>query len=922
MSDKRLCKQQHWKLVALLAGLTCPALALAQQPCTSGVPIEGVITDPSGAVISGAQVHAADGETTTTDAAGRFVLPCVPASSATITVQAEGFTPGTAKAGKQPGGTAHINLQLALARVDTAVQVAADATAMDTDRGPGTTTLNTKDVQQLADDPDDFLRQLQVLASNAGGNPASALIVVDGFQNGSALPPKSSIASIRVNPDIFSPEYQQPAWHGGRIEITTKAGADSFHGALFLTDSNHIFNATDPLSTTATPASKQRYGFELSGPLVRKKSDFFLALEKRDINEFNVVNAVTLDVNDNQAPVRQTVAAPQRLWIASARGDWQVTPKDVAALSFSSNVNNLGNQGVGGLTLQEAGYSRLVSEYDMRLTNTQTVNANLVHETRIAYTWKRTEQTPLSTAPSLDVAGYFTGGGATSQNLNGRERDLEMDDDVMLTHGKNTLKFGAQSLGIFVHDDDPDTFNGAFIFGGGSAPALDANNNPTGQTTTITGIEQYRRALLNLPGGIPTSYRLASGTPLVPLAQWQLGLYGQDTIKVEPRLTLDTGLRYQLQTTPDSFANFRPRVGLSWAPDKKGTWVIHLRGGLFNDEVPVSYATEVDRLNGTRQQQTTVYSPSYSDPLTPVAGSIQVGTVNQFSPSIRQLPDIQLHAVVEHDFPHHWHVQAAYSYGGAWKTYRLINVNAPMVVSSVGIAPDPAAALEAPRPIAPNENIEQYQASGNSRGWFPVVEVGQHSYKRFSLDMSYWYLVFRENTLNPQSSYSQQGELGRPDWMARDGISVLGTVNLPYKVELATQFDAKPGQPYNITTGTDNNGDGDFNDRPSYASAPGPGVYSTPFGLLTTNTVNGNVPYNLGTMPGVIHLDMNLSRSFKLNPKNADHPRTLTFNVRSANLLNHTNVTAVNTVLSSSALGQPIAAETARRVELGVRFTF
>jgi hypothetical protein len=67
---------------------------------------------------------------------------------------------------------------------------------------------------------------------------------------------------------------------------------------------------------------------------------------------------------------------------------------------------------------------------------------------------------------------------------------------------------------------------------------------------------------------------------------------------------------------------------------------------------------------------------------------------------------------------------------------------------------------------------------------------------------------------------------------------------------------------------------------------------------------------------------MNLSRAFTFNPKDKDHPRTLTFNARSANLLNHTNVTAVNTVLSSSNLGQPLTAEAARRVELGVRFAF
>jgi len=91
--------------------------------------------------------------------------------------------------------------------------------------------------------------------------------------------------------------------------------------------------------------------------------------------------------------------------------------------------------------------------------------------------------------------------------------------------------------------------------------------------------------------------------------------------------------------------------------------------------------------------------------------------------------------------------------------------------------------------------------------------------------------------------------------------------------------------------------------------------------LLTINTVNGNVPRNIGTMPGTVHLDTNLSRSFSLSGSK-EHPRTFTFSGRSANLLNHTNVTAVNNILSSGAIGQPVTADTARRIEFGVRFAF
>jgi hypothetical protein len=913
----------------LLVGLLVSGVALAQQSCIRGMHIEGVITDPTGAVIPGAHVQAGTGATGVTDATGHYVFACVPVTSTTITAGADGFAQAIGRAHSHAGGSAHVSLRLTVASVRTDVQVNANA---DDNRTAGSTVLGTEAVQRLSDDPDDFLRQLQAFAAGGGGPSGHALVTVDGFQNGSALPPKSSIASIRVNPDLFSSEYQTVPWLGARIEIETKPGAGPWHGALFFADSASPFNATDPLSVTATPAGKRRYGFELGGPITQKKSDVFLALEKRDIDEFNVVDAVTLSSTETPEPLQQSLPAPQRLWIGSARADWQLRSNDLMTVSFAANVNNLGNQGAGGLVLGEAGYNSLVSEYDLRLLNAQTVNANMLHETRIGYTWKRTEQTPLSIAPSVQVAGYFLGGGSTSGDLNNRERDLEADDDVILSRGRHTLKFGIQTLGVFEHDYDPDTFNGAFIFGGGSAPVLDANNNPTGETTTITAIEQYRRAVASLPGGTPTTFQTNSGTPLVPFTQWRLAWYLQDVAKLTNHFTLYSGFRYQIQTAPGSFTNFSPRVGLNWALDQKSTWVVHLRAGLFSSAVDPGYALQVDRLNGIRQQQKTTYAPDFQNPLTPVAGSISVNTLYQFPRTFRQIPSFGTQFELEHEFPHHWHAEGDFNYGANWDQIRVRNINAPMVAGSVGLAPDPIAALLALRPIAPNENLFLYEKLAHMRGRFLVLSLRQNDYKRFGVSAFYVHMTgvrsdggFRgEDTsgaANPQSSYSEQGESSRVDWQTSGLFGLMGNVKLPLKAEFSTELFASSGTPYNITTGTDANGDGDFNDRPSYASSQGPGVYNTQFGLLTINTVNGNVQRNIGTMPGTVHLDTNLSRSFTL-PGSKENPRTFTFSARSANLLNHTNVTGVNTILSSGAVGQPVAADTARRIELGVRFAF
>lgn len=917
-------KRTVWTAVATMALIPLYASA---QTCPSGGQIEGTVSDPTGAVIPGAQITTNRGNRVASDSLGRYIISCAPVGSMTVHAEMHDFETKDMNVRVRPSATTRLDIQLAVSAVQQQVQVSAD-TNSDPGRGVGATVLSTHQIEQLADDPDDLTRQLQALAASGGGMPGSATITVDGFQNASALPPKSSIASITINPDMFSPQYEAAPYLGGRVEILTKPGAGPFHGALFFTDSDGSFNATDPFSVAGTPASKQRYGFQLTGPVISKRSGFSLALEKRDINEFNIVNAVTLDASGNQAPLQQTVSAPQHLWIGSARNDWQLTPNDVATLSYSANASDFGNQGVGGLTAQSAGYSSRIDEYDLRLFNVDAINPNLLHQTHLGYTWKRMQEAPNSTAASLQVAGYFTSGGNTAGSLNNRERDLEIDDDWMLTHKNHSIAIGAQSLGMFIHDYDPDTFNGAYVFGGGTAPELNANGNPTGQTITITGLEQYQRALLNQPGGNPTTYQATTGNPLVPLTQWRLALYAGDSVKISPRLTVAGGLRYQLQTTPTSASNFSPRLSMSWALDKKSSWLIHARAGLFHAPNVPAFATNVYRLDGTRQVATTIYSPSYQSPLVPSSTSIQVANVDRFPSSLDQISSLQTHIGIDHSLPKGWHAAAVFYWAEEWGNLRIRNINAPLVQSGNNAQADPRAALLSPRPITPNENILEYQNSGHLSGDIAVAGADHPLGKYAGFSAYYVFTNFTSDAgsgttpISPQSSYSSRGEAARLDGEVRHAIYANGSVHLPFKVDLFSILDAESGAPYNVVTGIDTNGDGIFNDRPSYSSVSGSGVYATRFGLLSTNTINGDVPRNLGTMPARIHLDANLSRNFTLNPKEKDHLRTLSFTVRTANLINHTNITTVGNVVSSSTFSRPLAAETARRVELGLRFAF
>ena len=911
------------RAVAVLFCALWVGKATAQQGCPGGVRVEGEVVDPSGLAVLKAEVSAGGQQTIRTDRRGRFNLGCMQHLPVTVVVTATGFEPANVDVAAD-WSTASLVVRLAVASVNSFIDVTPDGVS--SALGAGSHQLNAAEIVGLADDPDDFTRQLQSLASAGGGDPGAATIVVDGFQNQSALPPKSSIASIRINPDQYTAQYEAPPYSGGRIEITTKPGLTAFHGALFFTDSESGFNATDPFAQTSTPASKRRFGAELNGPIVRKKSDFSMALEHRQIAEFSIVDAVTLGVDGQGSPISQTVSAPEGLWVGSVRGDLQVALKDYANLSLSASVLDLGAQGVGGLTLAQSAYDNRSSEYDLHFVNTWMPSVSLLNDTRIGYTWKDYQYKPVSTAPQVTVAGYFTGGGATGGYANYRNRQLEVDDDITLTKGKHLVTAGVQSLASFIHDLDPDTFNGSYTFGGGSAPVLDSTGAPTGQTTNITALEQYRRALAGEAGGAPTTYQATTGTALVPFTQWRFAAYAQDQVKLTPKLTVAVGLRYAFETAPSSFNNFAPRVGIAWTPDRKQAWVIHLHGGLFQEHVEPVITEEAYRLNGTRQVETLVYSPSYTNPLTPVNGSYEVQTIRRLGHSLMQGPVLQSEAGVEHTLPGKWNVQATATYAAAWGDQRMVNVNAPLVGDEMGTAPDSITAAMAPRPLTPNLNIFEYQNSGHLDGGVYTASANQNSWKRLSIYASYTRFDFVTDsgraTITPQSTYSNRGEGSRPEWMPRNSAVVYVNGHLPWKIDVTPIFDVSSGKPYDITTGTDANGDGDYKDRPSFSAVAGAGIYATKFGLLSTNVVNGNVPRNFGTMPTVAELDLNVSRSFKLLPKKTNDTRRLAVNVRSANLLNHTNVTAVESVVGSPAFGSSVAAQAARRVEFGARLSF
>jgi hypothetical protein len=906
-----------------------PCLA-AQSPC-NGSPLQGTVEDKTGAIIPGASVSLDDGAPLASGSDGRFHFTCVSAGHHQLHIRADSF------AGRDL--TVDLPLRkpldaiLAPAEVETTVDVGADnpQSSSATNAGP-TVTLSGQQLNTLADDPDDMLRELQQLSAASGGAPSAATVSIDGFDNGEGttqLPPKGSIAYIKVNPDLFSAEYRNPPFGGGRIEVYTKPGQSAYHGALFFTNSSSWMNARDPFATSAGAIGRQRYGFELTGP-IRKGADFSLNLEDRILNNIGVVNAITIDAAGNQTPLIQDVPAPQHRWIGQARIDWQLGPKNTFIASLDTNNDNRQNQGVGGLMLAENGYGRIGYDYNLHLTNVTTISPKIMHEARVGVEWDGVRVLPTSLAPQIEVAGAFTGGGQTQGPYYEHELWSSIIDDAIFQTKNHLLKIGIQPEFIDLHTHATMNFNGTYTFGGGVSS--------TGQT--LTGIQQYVDALNGAPDGAATAFANVAGNPDIQVFQFRNALYFQDDWKILPNLHFAYGLRYYVQTKPTVLNGFTPRLGVSWSPDKKATWNIHAHAGMFAGRLSAHNWTQLLEMDGVQRVTSTVYSPACPgafDPNTcsPLSSGTTIHSIRNLQPNFRNTFWAAENIGVSKIFPKKFTLTADYYIGQIWHYTRSENINSPLNDLPTG-----------PRPGPVNLNILQMGDTG--RGWANVEFFGltNQALKSVQFFAGAVRVDVVDNTddnpfFTPQRTGVDEGEFARRDSQNSNGNGPQGlwnifgnaSVNLPGKFVFSANYNGTGLGVYNITTGFDNNGDGNFNDRPQYAP-PGtplcsanpsasPCGYATPWGELVTSGGIGSLSRNKGIMPWTFYLDTNLQRSFKLtkDPK-AEHPQTLSLNIRSSNVLNHMNVLQVGSVLGSPLFGIPYAADNGRRVEVGARYSF
>jgi hypothetical protein len=338
---------------------------------------------------------------------------------------------------------------------------------------------------------------------------------------------------------------------------------------------------------------------------------------------------------------------------------------------------------------------------------------------------------------------------------------------------------------------------------------------------------------------------------------------------------------------------------------------------------------ELRREDGVARITRQAYGPTYCIGVTtacdPYAGTTPVYSRRTVAPGAGAGRYVLGDFSVSKDLPLGFNINGESVFIRMVSLTRTVNINSPL-----------DGTVNGPRPIEPGVNILQLNETAYGIGRGEFLGLSNFKLKKAQFFLGALHLDIRDNENNddftqPQSAYSDAGEVVRRSTQSQWQVFGNANFTLPLKLSLSGNAYLNGGKPFNITTGLDNNHDGSFNDRPQFAGPGDPpsSIFATPWGLLTNAgpLVNGAplrpIPRNLGALPWNVHLDANLQRAFQLTKNaKADHPQTITANIRSANFLNHTNVTAEGSVLGSPQFLVPSAADTARRVEVGLRYSF
>lgn len=909
------------------------AAAVALHPLqmfgqTSGT-LRGSVIDPSGAAIPNVQVVLTGpnrvSRSASSDATGSFSIAGLTPGQYSIQATAPGFGEFR-RSMAVPGGqvsTLEIHLALALDRQEvTVADTQQNQVAVDPSQNATAVTITKQDLDALSDSPDDLAADLLALAGPSVG-PNGGELFIDGFSNGQ-LPPKESIREVRINSNPFSAEYDRPG--AGRIEIITKAGAEKFNGSASGSITDSAANARNPFTTEKLPARALIYDGGLTGPLGSHTS-FTLEGGHQKLDSTALINADALDSSYQIVHVNQPIRTPSEHTYLSPRLDVQISPNMTFQSRYYFDQSSNRNSGAGGLTLLSRTTDLDLNQQSVQMTLTE-VGARTANETLFQFNRFKLDNLGDSSTPSISVLGSFLGGGATVSKAYTEVRNSELQNNTSYTRGRNFLRFGVRVRWSLRDDYSTSNFNGTYTFTSLNAYAL-----------TLQGLAQgLPMDQIRVQGGGPSQYSVAGGQPLAAVQQLDAAPYIQDDFKVAPNFTLSAGARYEYQTNIHDSRSSAPRVGIAWGIGKRGAatsapkTVLRLGYGIYYSRVDADLTLQTHRQNGIAQQSFLVPEPLFfpvAPPVSQLIANRQPQAIREMESVIRAPQILQAAATVERQLRPNLTIALNFTDSRGVHQLRSRNINAPLPGSGI-------------YPFGTAGQIFLYESSALFKQQQASVNINARLSRRFSIVASYTYNQAKSNADSsgefPMDNYDLSGEWGRARYDIRHRIQLNGNIVFPMRLQVSPNISYTTAPPFSVTTGEDNNGDSNYNDRPAYtllAPDPARGVIATPWGVFNkeplTNPAAGTIIAARNSVYGFSALNVNgrVSRTWNFGEGNrrGDSRYSLTLGVQARNWINTVNRAAPVGNLSSPLLGQSLnivngGSNANRRLEFNLRLNF
>jgi hypothetical protein len=847
---------------------------LEQGPTTPAAVfgVSGVVLDPSNAAIAGAKVTLHGGSlenepSTATDLAGHFQFAGVTPGSYEVEVQREGFKilRSRVKVGLHSSAPLRIVLPLAelheeVTATDSQGQLSREAT-----ENADIIRLDRQALDSLPILDNDVVRAVTEMLGPGSGGSGGAVLIVDGVMVSEVGVPASAIQEVRINQNPYSAEYSAPGKN--RIEIITKDGSSDYHGSLDTSFRDYRLDARNAFADTRPPERLSLFDGYFSGPLGKsKKTTFQVSASQKQDDRQSIVYA--------QVPsgtFSQNFPNPQHSAYFLAGINQRIGKGNNLAIRYSFfNWSDKG-RGVGGVHLPEAASDESSSRHYFYVSDRAAITANLINEFSVrATTSDSITRSVLQGQPRIVVLDAFVGGGGQT-NLNELRNYLQLTDTLSWSHGKNLVKVGINLPELSRWSlNDRTNFDGTFQF---------------------SSLKDYLQ-------GRPFSFVQQQGTSQLVYWQRVIGLFAQDEMRVRPGLSIAFGLRYDWQNYISNPKNFAPRASFAFTPTSSRKIVFRGGAGVFYETTGQEAIADMLRFNGQTLRQIVLSNPSYPNPFT-------VGGVAQTLPNsiVRFAPDLRLPYSLQYSFGVETQLQKSTTFTATYvgirgsDLFRSRDLNAPL----------PPLYVQRPNPeIA---TLREVQSDGNLTSNALKLAVRTKISRFFNGMAQYTLSRSYDDTAGiaafPANQYDLAGEWSRSNSDSLHFFYFYGTLNAPKGVSLGASLSVRSGQPYTITTGTDDYGTTFANARPA------------------------GVPRNSLEGPWSTTLNLRLAKAFSLvTAKTGKHKKhekkglSATVAVDAFNVLNHVNLGRPVGNLTSPFFGHSVSAGPPRRLQMLVRFQF